>query len=123
MFMRTFSAAIVLLLSACGGPANTPGPTPEASQERIACAVGGSATFDATCTVERSETTAASILTVHEPDGGFHRLTMTNDGRGVVASDGSQPATVQIIAPDRVEVTIGTSRYRLPAAVTPTPAP
>ncbi len=119
--MRTFSVVSLILLSACGGGTNTPGPTPEASQEKIECAVGGSATFDATCTVERSETTAASILTVHEPDGGFHRLTMTTDGRGVIAADGSQPATVQIIAPDKVEVTIGTSRYRLPATVTPTP--
>lgn len=123
MSMRIFSATSLLLLSACGTAENTPGPTPETAQEKIECAVTGSAAFNATCTVERSETTAASILTVHEPDGGFHRLTMTNDGRGVVAADGSQPATVQIVAPDKVEVTIGTSRYRLPAAVTPTPTP
>lgn len=122
--MRIFSAgSSLLLLAACGGAESTPGPTPDVAQEKIACAVGGSAAFDSTCTVERSETTAASILTVHEPDGGFHRLTMTTDGRGVVASDGAQPATVSVVAPDQVEVAIGSSRYRLPATVAPTSAP
>ncbi len=57
------------------------------------------------------------MLTVRHPDGGFHRLRVTRDGRGVIAADGAQAATVTIIDKGAIEVAIDDARYRLPATV------
>ena len=54
---------------------------------------------------------------VRKPDGGFRRLRVTRDGRGVVAADGAERAQVTIIADDRIEVSIGGDTFRLPATV------
>jgi hypothetical protein len=57
------------------------------------------------------------VLTLHNPDGGFHRLLVTKDGRGVVAADGAEPAIVRVVGEREIEVAIGGDRYRLPATV------
>jgi hypothetical protein len=103
-------AALVLLLSACGG---LPG---EKADERIECAVDGSSRFERVCTVDRSPGPDL-ILTIRSPSGSFRRLVATRDGRGVMAADGAEAATVTVIRQDLVEVAIGTDRYRLPATV------
>jgi hypothetical protein len=54
---------------------------------------------------------------VRKPDGGFRRLRVTDDGRGVAAADGAEAAQVTIIADDRIEVAIGGDVFRLPASV------
>lgn len=83
----------------------------------IVCARHGSNDFARTCTVDRSETDAGLILTVRHPDGAFHRLLVTKDGRGVVAADGAETAVVTIIANGEIEVALGGDRYRLPATI------
>nr|WP_243852842.1 hypothetical protein [Sphingomonas naasensis] len=117
-----------LVLAACGSqpaenaalPANaapdeaaaaTPAPP------KIPCAAPGVADLTPACTFDRTETQAGTILTLRHPDGAFHRLQITRDGRGVIAADGAEPAKVTPLGPDSIEVALGGARYRLPATV------
>ncbi|HEX8226055.1 MAG TPA: hypothetical protein VF605_19785 [Allosphingosinicella sp.] len=103
-------AALLLLPAACGDP-----PAPKAAT-LIECAVDGAAVFARVCTVER--TPGPDVLfTIRAPSGSFRRLAATSDGRGVMAADGAEPATVRIVGPDLIEVSIGRDRYRLPATI------
>ncbi|MEO5494886.1 MAG: hypothetical protein ABIR08_12780 [Sphingomonas sp.] len=88
-----------------------------ASEERIECAAAGVATFARDCTVERTQAAEGLVLTVRRPDNGFRRLLVVGDGRGVIAADGAEAATVTLIGDGRIEVAIGGDRYRLPATV------
>jgi hypothetical protein len=102
-------AALLLLLSACGGP-------PEAKPDNlIHCAVDGATQFTPVCTVERSASGSEVVFTVRSPSGSFRRLAKTADGRGLMAADGAEPAAVAIAGPDMVEVSIGSDRYLFPA--------
>lgn len=103
------AAALVPLLAACGGP-------PAARDERIECAVDGAAEFERVCLIERTAGRDL-LLTVRSPSGSFRRLVATRDGRGVVAADGAEPATVTLVGEGLIEVAIGSDRYRLPATV------
>jgi hypothetical protein len=108
--MKRLAASLPLLLSACGGP---PAAKP---QDLIECAVDGTAAFERVCTVER--TAGRDVLfTLRAPSGSFRRLVATQDGRGVMAADGAEPAAVKVIGKDLIEVSIGSDRYRLPARV------
>ena len=102
--------ATFALLAACGefGPQKT-----AASDEgtRVACAVDGAASFERTCLLERED---GARLTLRHPDGGFRRLRVADDGRGVVAADGSEPARVTVVNDREIEVAIAADRYRLP---------
>jgi hypothetical protein len=101
-------AALLLLLSACGGsPASR-------AEEKVDCAVDGATAFARVCTIERS---SGPEFTLRSPSGGFRRLARVGDGRGVVAADGAEQATVTVLGKDRIEVAIGGDRYRLPATV------
>lgn len=84
---------------------------------RINCALANAATFARVCDVDREEGPRGLILTVRHPDGGFRRLLVSGDGRGVVAADGAERAKVAIVSPDEIEVAVGNDRYRLPATV------
>jgi hypothetical protein len=115
MFSRTFSAlAAALALAACGAPE---AETPQASADgpRIACALGDGAAFEPDCTVERSETPDGPLLTLRHPDGGFRRLQVVGDGRGVIAADGAAAAEVILRGDTEIEVALDGDRYRLPA--------
>ena len=103
-------AALLFVLAGCGGP-----PAPEAA-DLIECAVDGAPAFKRVCTLERSAGREIR-LTIRRPDGGFRRLVATRDGRGVVAADGVEPATVTVRGQDLIEVSIGADRDRLPARV------
>jgi len=92
------------------------------AEGRIPCAVDGSEEFTTACTIDRATTQDGLILTVHHPAGGFHRLRVTTDGRGVVAADGARQARVTIIDKDAIEVAIEDARYRLPATIRGTAA-
>lgn len=92
--------------------------TAAADAGRIECATG-TAPVAADCTIERIADGGDTILTLRQPDGGFHRLRITRDGRGVVAADGAEAARVTVIGNDRIEVAIGDARYRLPATIGP----
>jgi hypothetical protein len=69
---------------------------------RIVCAPAGNAAFSRQCTLDRVQSTEGLILTVHKPDGGFRRLLVVKDGRGV---------------DHQIEVAIGGDRFRLPATM------
>lgn len=121
------AAGALLALAACNpGPVKTKAEHAEdaraqaardEAEGRIPCALGGGNDFSTRCTIDRAQTQDGLILTVRHPDGGFHRLRVTRDGRGVVAADGAQAATVTIIDTDAIEVAIDDARYRLPATV------
>lgn len=104
-------AALVPLLSACGGP-------PEAKpDDLIECALDGAAKFERVCRVERASNDSGLLLTIRSPGGGFRRLLVTGDGRGVVAADGAEAATVIPLGANLIEVAVGGDRYLLPATV------
>jgi hypothetical protein len=105
-----------LLLAACGSSSQQ---TPESAADsgQIDCAPQAAAEFKRVCTLDRVEDADGLELVVHNPDGGFHRLLVTRDGRGVVAADGAENAKVTIVGAGTIEVAIGGDRYRLPATV------
>lgn len=88
-----------------------------AEDGRVKCALAGSDAFQRVCTIDRETGTRGLVLTVHHPDGGFRRLLVTKDGRGVAAADGAEPAKVAIVDANEIEVALGDDLYRLPATV------
>ncbi|MES2987266.1 MAG: hypothetical protein V4808_05125 [Pseudomonadota bacterium] len=84
---------------------------------RIECAPPGSDNFSLACAIDMVQSQDGLFLTIRHPDGGFRRLLVTKDGRGVVAADGAEQTRVTTLAPDLIEVAIGGARYRLPATV------
>lgn len=91
------------------------GEKPVDPDSLVACQPAGASSFTRGCTVERSESPDGAILTLRHPDGGFRRLLVAKDGKGVVAADGAEPAEVRMSGDDAIEVTLGGDRYRLPA--------
>lgn len=90
----------------------------QANEEgRVNCATGGSGEFKRVCDVDREESPRGLLLTLRNPDGGFHRVLVTDDGRGVIAADGAEKAQVTIVRKDEIEVALGGDSYRLPATV------
>jgi hypothetical protein len=114
--MRRAVAFALLLLAGCSDAESVEERVARAktSDNGIDCALAGAAAFERACIVERGED---GSLTIRHPDGGFRRLTIADDGRGVITADGAAGAEVQVIADNRIEVTIGEDRYRLPATV------
>ncbi len=105
------------LLTGCGTkPADPFGAT---DAERIACRIGAATAFDDGCIVERTSGPEGLVLTIRHPDGGFRRLLVTTDGRGVVAADGAEPARVSVEGAGGILVAVGGDAYRLPATVKP----
>ena len=125
---RGIAAGALLLLAACGDPAKRTADTNilaqvEAEQAKAAeddgnilCAQGQGA-LQRTCTVEQAQSERGLILTLRHADGGFHRLLVTKDGRGVIAADGAEPARVTVPGAGSIDVAIGGNRYRLPATI------
>lgn len=115
MKIRSTAIAGALCLSGCwdAHPTDAVASTDDA---RIECAIGG-AGFSRSCTVERVADSDGLALIVRADDGGFRRLLVTQDGRGVVAADGAHPVVVTIIGEGRIEVAIADERYRLPARI------
>lgn len=116
---------LALLLAGCGRTENAdPLAEAEAAAEaraesggRINCATGGATAFSRACLVERTADDQGLLLTIHHADGHFRRLLVTRDGRGVVAADGAEDATVSIVGSGEIEVALAGDRYRLPATV------
>jgi hypothetical protein len=112
------AALLVFLLSACGSESGEGGNIFAAEgAERVECALNPAASFEPVCALERSMGPRGLILTIRGPSGGFRRLLVTKDGRGVVAADGAEAAEVIPLGPDRIEVRVAGERYRLPATV------
>ncbi len=117
MFMRISSLALVACLTGCGGSGGVPDKAEVDGAEEIACALAGTPDVKPACAVERSSGADGLVLTIHHPDGGFRRLLVTADGRGVVAADGAESAVVKPLDKGLIEVTVGGDRYQLPATV------
>lgn len=119
-------AAVALTLTSCGGQPRDKASAAKAQSDekavaqaegRIECAPEGAERFAYVCAVDRVRSQDGLLLTLRQPDGGFRRLLVTGDGRGVVAADGAEPAMVKPLPPGRIEVAIGGARYRLPATL------
>jgi hypothetical protein len=126
IFKRAAAAEALLLLAACSDPsarsADTNGLAEVESPQAKAAGDDGNILCRALqrdCTVEQTQEARGLVLTVRHPDGGFHRLLVTRDGRGVVAADGAEPARVTILDAASIDVRVGTDRYRLPATIKP----
>ena len=131
MSMRISSAFLLLALAGCGEQRTDQATLAKVEAEarktqddsgNILCAQRGSKDFARTCTIDRADSGDGLILTVRHPDGAFHRLLVTKDGRGVVAADGAERAVVTVIGTGEIEVALGGDRYRLPATVKGKPA-
>ncbi len=108
---RLVAIVLIALSAACSSSPEAGAGTGVAA---VPCARGDEA-LASRCTVERTTTPAGPVLTLRAPDGGFHRLLVVRDGRGLVAADGAEPAAIVIVGPRLIDVGIGGDRYRLPA--------
>lgn len=126
MSLRISSAILVLALAACEqaqtdtqvlAEAEVNQMADAADEGRINCALDGADAFARVCTLDREQGPQGLVLVARHPDGGFRRMLVTSDGRGVVAADGAEPATVAIAGRDEIEVALGDDHYRLPATV------
>jgi hypothetical protein len=127
MFTRISSFALALLLMGCGESEKSNGPAPFVPQSsaqaspaetpteppKTMCAVDGEREFTPVCDRELVD----GLLTLRHPSGGFRRLQVMTDGRGVIAADGAQAARVSTVGDSLIEVSIAEDRYRLPAVV------
>jgi hypothetical protein len=111
------------MLAGCERKAEDPVIEAAAHAATVPCALAGSATFGAQCGVERLVSPDGLTLVMHHPDGGFRKLLVATDGRGVVTADGAQAALVSVVDPATIEVAVGDDRYRLPATVKGQPLP
>lgn len=85
---------------------------------RAECRPVGGPPFEAACTVERMKSDDGTVLVLRSPDGGFRRLLVVRDGRGLAAADGAEPVSVAPAGAAHIVATIGGMQYRLPARVT-----
>lgn len=107
--MRAALSCFAMMCAA--GCAAESAPTPG---DAIECALGRGAEFEAVCTMERASEDGAEQIILHHPDGGFRRLTLLPNGKGVAPADGAG-ALAQNLVGNRLEVAIDGDRYRLPA--------
>jgi hypothetical protein len=118
-------AAMLLLASGCSNePDNAVLAEVEADQVRdaaaagrIPCALAGADAFRLNCTMERVAGADGETLVLGRPDAGYRRFRITTDGRGVIAADGADVASVTLVDDGQIEVVVATDRYRLPATV------
>ncbi|OJV31595.1 MULTISPECIES: hypothetical protein [unclassified Sphingomonas] len=113
---RRIAAFLAVALLAGCKERQTATPPPKLAGD-LNCAVGGAPGFSRSCALERAETARGLVLTLRHAQGGFRRLLVTKDGRGVVAADGAVPAKVTIVGNNEIEVALGGDRYRLPATI------
>jgi len=85
--------------------------------EMIECAIAGSQWFVPECAVEHTEVDGATILVVRHPDGGFRRFEVLTDGRGLAVADGAVEAVTELYEGRRLDVSVGSDRYRFPATI------
>ena len=121
---RSLYLAVLLSLplAACGreqpGAAETAVRGDDRPVLQIPCAKGA-APLVADCTIEQTRRPDGVVLTIRHADGGFRRLRVTADGRGVAAADGAERARVTLAKAGSIDVALGTDRYRLPATMQP----
>nr|WP_047165437.1 hypothetical protein [Sphingomonas sp. Y57] len=108
-----WAVTAALLLTACGGADDR-----AAGVRPIDCRLAEAKDFEQICTVERTDSPDGPVLVARGPDGGFRRLLIVEDGRGVIAADGAEPIDVRSAGSGHIDVTAGGMVYRLPAKVT-----
>lgn len=119
------AAAALALLAACRSePDNEVLAQAEADQARSAavagrvfCALGGAEAFRLDCTMDRIASPEGQIVVLGRADAGYRRFRVATDGRGLVAADGAEAATVSVVDNGMIEVAVSGDRYRLPATV------
>jgi hypothetical protein len=118
--MRISSLLLLAALAACGEEQQEAARAQEqrevAAAPHFPCAKDD-APLRPDCTAERMQTKDGWVITIRHPDGHFRRLRVTDDGRGVVAADGAEPARTTPAGADSVDIAIAGDRYRLPATV------
>ncbi|MXP09278.1 hypothetical protein [Pseudoblastomonas halimionae] len=107
--MRQLFLVSLAALAACSQPAESGDPAPAPEGESIACALGGSESFDSRCILERKD----NDVVLHHPDGSFRRFLFYPDGGGLVAADGADSSS-QKIDGDWLLLSVGGDRYRVP---------
>lgn len=117
-------SSLVVAVSLCGCERTVPTVNADAATSTtaatIACA-DDPGPLALSCRVEASASDP-NVLIVRGRDGGFRRLLVTKDGRGVIAADGPDEAKVSIISRDAIEIAAGGRRFRLPAHLGPSDA-
>jgi hypothetical protein len=83
---------------------------------RVLCALDGAEKYGRTCTMDRKTTQTGEEIVLSRGDGGFRRLRVLTNGRGVEVADGAEPAKLNVVEEGLLDVAIGSDRYRLPAA-------
>ena len=107
MSLRISSAALALMLGACGAAS----PAPEG--DTIDCAIGEAADLVPVCILERS---GAGIV-IHHPDGSFRRFARDSSG-ALIPGDGAEA-----LVPAADSFAVGPDRYRIPPALLAPPSP
>lgn len=115
--LRLLPVLLLCALAACQKASDDPVEQARANAPEIPCALGGSSSFARECEAERTVSPDGMAILLHHPDGGFRRLLVATDGRGVVTADGADQALVTVIDANTIEVAVGDDRYRLPATV------
>jgi hypothetical protein len=111
MFLRIFSAALLVALTGCGSAPVAEDKVAAADpDDQIECALDGKSNFVRDCAIERG---AGTKLTIRHGDGGFRRLTLDRDG-SIDTADGADAPTIQTLSDGRTEIAVGGDRYRLP---------
>ncbi|WP_176591072.1 hypothetical protein [Sphingobium sp. EM0848] len=106
MRKRTLRSGLLCLpLLGCGGHAGS-----DAAPQSIECAIGVGADWTGHCPVERN----GALLTVRHVDGGFRRFRIIQRGHALMPADGSEESSSRKIDGNRIELSIGEDRYRLP---------
>ncbi len=116
--MRVRILTGLAVLAAAGGcsKADDVSPTGAKGDEKIACAVGGSAELREVCAVERIRIDDMLQLVVHHPDGGFRRFEVRPNGSGLVPADGADDAQRET-GNGMLELTVSGDTYRFPTAI------
>lgn len=115
------AAGLLLALAGCSGP-SAPGDSESLAGDedaRVSCALAGETEFTEQCDVERVQKGERRELVMRHPDGGFRRFEIVTDGRGLVAADGSEEAVVTPLADGRIQLSVGSDCYRIPATIRP----
>ncbi|HST37263.1 MAG TPA: hypothetical protein VLK25_11620 [Allosphingosinicella sp.] len=120
--MRLAPAALLLLAACSGEPGDqttnsAAAPAKGQPDRRIECRGTEAEPFARTCSMETFDSNDGRLVTVRKPDGGFRRLRVSNDGRGIVAADGAEQVTMANLRDGRILVSIGDDHFRLPGTV------
>lgn len=83
--------------------------------DSIACGIGG-ASFAQGCRLERIGVGKSALFVAHHPDGGFRRLLLSADGKGLAPADGADEAS-SVVHKDAIELRVGQDRYLIPLSL------